>query len=50
MFIGRLYSTYSTWCGHTEDEYSYHKCLFCDGYHIGKNKDNKTEYDKIKVN
>ena len=30
--------------------FSYYKCLFCDGYHIGKNKDNKTEYDKIKVN
>jgi len=25
--------------------FSYYKCLFCDGYHIGKNKDNK--YDKI---
>ena len=21
--------------------FSYYKCLFCDGYHIGKNKDNK---------
>ena len=28
--------------------FSYYKCLFCDGYHIGKNRDNKTEYDKIK--
>ena len=26
--------------------FSYYKCLFCDGYHIGKNRDNKTEYDK----
>jgi len=26
--------------------FSYYKCLFCDGYHIGKNKDNKTDYDK----
>lgn len=26
--------------------FSYYKCLFCDGYHIGKNKDNKTNYDK----
>ena len=29
--------------------FSYYKCLFCDGYHIGKNRDNKTEYDKITV-
>lgn len=28
--------------------FSAYKCLFCDGYHIGKNRDNKTEYDKIK--
>lgn len=21
--------------------FSFYKCLFCDGYHIGKNKDNK---------
>ena len=27
--------------------FSYYKCLFCDGYHIGKNRDNKTDYDKI---
>lgn len=27
--------------------FSYYKCLFCDGYHIGKNRDNKTEYDKF---
>lgn len=26
--------------------FSYYKCLFCDGYHIGKNRDNKTDYDK----
>lgn len=27
--------------------FSYYKCLFCDGYHIGKNRDNKIEgYDK----
>ena len=26
--------------------FSIYKCLFCDGYHIGKNRDNKTEYDK----
>lgn len=26
--------------------FSYYKCLFCDGYHIGKNRDNKTKYDK----
>lgn len=26
--------------------FSYYKCLFCDGYHIGKNKENKTDYDK----
>lgn len=25
--------------------FSFYKCLFCDGYHIGKNKDNKTDYD-----
>lgn len=30
--------------------FSYYKCLFCDGYHVGKNRDNKTEYDKIKYN
>lgn len=29
--------------------FSYYKCLFCDDYHIGKNRDNKTEYDKIKA-
>lgn len=29
--------------------FSVYKCLFCDGYHIGKNRDNKTEYDKIKT-
>lgn len=28
--------------------FSFYKCLFCDGYHIGKNKDNKTDYDKNK--
>lgn len=27
--------------------FSYYKCLFCDGYHVGKNRDNKTEYDKL---
>lgn len=21
--------------------FSYYKCVFCDGYHIGKNRDNK---------
>ena len=26
--------------------FSYYKCLFCDGYHIGKNRENKTDYDK----
>ena len=26
--------------------FSYYKCLFCNGYHIGKNRDNKTDYDK----
>ena len=26
--------------------FSVYKCLFCDGYHIGKNRDNKTDYDK----
>lgn len=26
--------------------FSVYKCLYCDGYHIGKNRDNKTEYDK----
>ena len=26
--------------------FSVYKCLFCDGYHIGKNRENKTEYDK----
>lgn len=29
--------------------FSYYKCLFCDGYHIGKNRDNKTEYDKNNI-
>ena len=23
--------------------FSYYKCLFCDGYHIGKNRDNKNK-------
>ena len=27
--------------------FSYYKCLFCAGYHIGKNRDNKTDYDKV---
>ena len=31
-----------------DTHFSAYKCLFCDGYHIGKNRDNKTEYDKIK--
>jgi len=26
--------------------FSYYKCLFCDGYHIGKNRDNKYETHK----
>lgn len=26
--------------------FSVYKCLFCDGYHIGKNRNNKTDYDK----
>ena len=26
--------------------FSYYKCLFCDGYHVGKNRDNKIKgYD-----
>ena len=25
--------------------FSYYKCLFCDGYHIGKNRDNKVKKD-----
>lgn len=25
----------------TDKHFSYYKCLFCDGYHVGKNKDNK---------
>lgn len=24
-----------------DKHFSYYKCLFCDGYHVGKNKDNK---------
>ena len=29
--------------------FSYYKCLFCDGYHIGKNRDNKIPgYDDVK--
>lgn len=32
-----------------EAHFSYYKCLFCDGYHIGKNRDNKIPgYDDIK--
>lgn len=23
-----------------------YKCAFCDGNHVGKNRDNKTDYDK----
>ena len=30
--------------------FSTYKCLFCDGYHIGKNRDNKTDYDKNIIN
>ena len=26
--------------------FSVYKCLYCDGYHIGKNRENKTDYDK----
>ena len=26
--------------------FSFYKCLFCNEYHIGKNRDNKTEYDR----
>lgn len=26
--------------------FSAYKCLYCDGYHIGRNRDNKTDYDK----
>lgn len=30
----------------TGAHFSYYKCLFCDGYHIGKNRDNKIKgYD-----
>ena len=29
-----------------DTHFSYYKCLYCNGYHIGKNRDNKTEYDK----
>lgn len=25
----------------TGKHFSYYKCLFCDGYHIGKNMNNK---------
>lgn len=24
--------------------FSFYKCLFCDGYHIGKNRDNKIKH------
>lgn len=34
--MGKKYNTH----------FSYYKCLFCDGYHIGKNRENKTDYDK----
>lgn len=33
----------------TDVHFSAYKCLFCDGYHIGKNRENKTEYDMKKV-
>ena len=26
--------------------FSAYKCAFCDGYHVGKNRDNKTDYDR----
>lgn len=29
-----------------EIHFSTYKCLFCDGYHIGKNRQNKTEDKK----
>jgi hypothetical protein len=38
--MGKKYNTH----------FSYYKCLFCDGYHVGKNRDNKTEYDRNKQN
>lgn len=28
--------------------FSFYKCLFCDGYHVGKNRENKIKgYDKV---
>ena len=32
----------------TDVHFSAYKCLFCDGYHVGKNRDNKTDYDNKK--
>lgn len=29
-----------------EVHFSAYKCLYCDGYHIGKNRDNKTSEEK----
>ena len=26
--------------------YSNYKCVFCDGYHIGRNRDNKNNWDQ----
>ena len=26
--------------------FSEYKCMFCDGYHIGKNRQNKTKEEK----
>jgi len=28
--------------------FSVYKCIYCDGYHLGKNRDNKTNNDKSK--
>lgn len=29
--------------------FSYYKCAFCDGYHIGKNRQNKTKQDLLEI-
>ena len=29
-----------------ECHFSVYKCIYCDGYHLGRNRENKTQYEK----
>jgi|ERR1039458_2246177 hypothetical protein len=32
-----------------EKHFSVYKCIYCDGYHLGKNRDNKYEETNLKI-